>query len=279
MLSWTRLYTHQLVELVLYHMKFDSFLEFAEGLRQFKVLRHLAVIRTTWGSSMMPSTMLEASEGQDQAPVPPIRSLVLNGTSVGLVWWLLARSVKISRLDLELPDFGVGSSNAICLDVGQYLRPIGTNLEELDLRQEYHNTIDLSANTNIRALWFHNIRLSRGDWVISTLARVTFLRLQMITLHVFWDDSRGHRAQVNEFDWRALGLIIGSAPLKTWIRKLRIYWLGYNDVRESTAELMRILAEQIPSTVECTVLDSVPLTATRFTTISQKRVFDRRHRV
>ncbi|KAF8061680.1 hypothetical protein FPV67DRAFT_291603 [Lyophyllum atratum] len=158
LLSWTRCYTHQLLELALYSIKLDSLAEFLLGLHEFKVLRHLSLANgVIWADPSLP--IVEDDEELGEALLPSLRSLILGGQSVDLIWWLLAHDVlSIARLDLRLPnsrrvtfDFPQPS-----LDLGQVYRAFGPNLRELDLYEDQQNTIDLSENVNLRALWFHD---------------------------------------------------------------------------------------------------------------------------
>ncbi|KAH0584485.1 hypothetical protein H2248_010020 [Termitomyces sp. 'cryptogamus'] len=275
-LSWTRVYANQLVELVLYSINLisKSCSDFVDGLREFKVLRHVAIV---WGPAFpLSEPKGPGTEGQNVAPLPPIRSIILTGYSINLVWWLLAGGARITRLELKFPSFGtLDSSNnpRLCCDVGEYLRAVGTSLQELDLHRQYSKTIDLTTNTNLRALWFHDIRMSLGEWVTFALAQITSPYLHTITLHISSDDFQGQRAQINSFDWRTFGSIIRSAPFHLSLRKLQISWLGYFDVADMSRELIQLLTEYVPSTVKCTIADS--FSTARFGATSHTRVFER----
>ncbi|KAG6836592.1 hypothetical protein H0H93_006335 [Arthromyces matolae] len=271
-LAWTRVYKHQLVELVLYHIKIASFLEFATGLHELKVLRHLAAIGTTWGSSKLPSTMSEAIEGYEMTPSPTtLCSLILNGHSVGLFWWLLARGASITKLDLELPDDRRIAGGD--LGLGRFYCAIGSSLQELDLRQDHYRTVDLSTNLHLCALWFHNISLSRASWVTAVLAQVKSTSLSTVTLQVFWEQDQFPTAY--RF-WRSFGHVLRRASFKDTIQKLQVIWLGPTDIWQTPPDVAQCIREHLTNNVECTFSNSSTLATTRFALTSKKRVYERR---
>ncbi|KAF5386699.1 hypothetical protein D9615_001978 [Tricholomella constricta] len=285
LLSWTRCYAHRLVEFVLYHIKIDSLSEFVEGLNDFKVLRHLAMVGVVWGNSYLP-TVVEGSDtaDTDTALLPSLRSLVLTGQAAGLVWWLLARDIaSIARLDLRLKTGRHVNLEAsqVPLDIGRYYRALGSSLQELDLYDPRgdHSKIDLSTNNNLRELWFHDVVLSLGGWVLDALAQVTSPHLHTITLFIFSDDH-GQRVKLDMFNWRAFTELLSNTPISPSLKTIRIIWLGYyNFVEFVAAEVLKRLAGQVPGVELVIIPDFIGANETTFGATTHGRLFDRRNSV
>ncbi|KAG6845028.1 hypothetical protein H0H93_016267, partial [Arthromyces matolae] len=248
-----------------------SFLPFAEGVQELRVLQHLALIGVSWDDPGPSSSTIELVV-QLSTRLPPIRSIILTAESTNIFWWLLANGAQISKLDLKF-------HSKLQTDVGSYLGGVGESLQELDLHWENSNTIDISVNINLRALWFHDIWLSAGDWVTFILAQVTTAPLHTVTLHILTDDFKGAPARIESFDWRAFGAVIRDGPLKSSLRRLQIFWLGWYQVAGMAEELARILKQLLPSTIECMIADSLTPPATRFRGTTHRRLFERRFQV
>ncbi|KAF5386853.1 hypothetical protein D9615_001981 [Tricholomella constricta] len=264
LLSWTRYHTHRLVEFVLCHIKFDSFSDFVEGLHEFK----------------SPPTPRNADA--DAALLPSLHSLVLTGQAAGLVWWLLARSVRyIARLDLRLKTgrhINLKASQ-VPLDIGRYYRALGSSLQELGLSDPCdHSKIDLSTNNNLRQLWFRDVELSIGGWVLDGLAQVTSPHLHTVTLFIFCIDH-GQWVQLDTFDWHAFTMLLSRAPFSPSLKSIQIIWLGYHRVLEpAIAELSKRLTGQVPGVEWVIIPDFTGLRETTFGT-TLGRLFDKRNSV
>ncbi|GLB35516.1 hypothetical protein LshimejAT787_0210810 [Lyophyllum shimeji] len=280
LITYTRCYVHQLVELVLYSVKLDSFADFATELLEFKVLRHLCLANgVTWVDPSLSS--MEADTEPSAAALPSLNSLILGGRNIDLAWWLLERKVvSIARLDLR-PSHSllrVASDAAQrSPEVNQIYRALGPNLYELDLRDDQQTIADLSANVKLRALWFHDVVLSDGQWVIDTLAQVVSPHLHTITLHAYSDDH-GERVSLESFHWYALTQVLSNAPFSAQLRRIQILWLGFYDDAELTTGVRKRLVGHVPAAVDV-VADFVSETETRFGATTHDRLFDRHYTV
>lgn len=138
---WMGHCTHQLTELVLCVISIDSFVEFTSALHEFKVLQHLALVGVSWGEANLPVS-LGSDEQLDFPLLPSLRSLVLQGYSISLVWWLLARDVgPITQVDLRLPN----RLQALqydpyleCFNISKCYCALASSLREIDLYPDRH---------------------------------------------------------------------------------------------------------------------------------------------